>query len=78
MIAPDQITDTALRIADRASAEIIESEFSHDSPWTFYAPLSLLDDSVIDEAVEYLVARGLAERTDSDELVTVYLKSEVA
>ena len=68
------ISDVALRIADRASLELIESEFHHDSPWTFYAPWTLLDDAVIEEAVAYLCARGLAERTDSDDLVTVYIK----
>lgn len=72
----DSISATALVIADRASQELVESEFYHDSAWTFYAPLSLLDDPVIKEAVEYLCARKIAERADSETLVTLYLDPE--
>lgn len=69
-------TDTAVRIADRASREIIESEFSHDSPCSFCAPWTLLDDPAIEEAVQYLVDRRLAVRVDLDEGVTVIFASE--
>lgn len=74
----DAITATAVRIADRASREIIESEFSHDSPCSFCAPWPLMDDPVIEEAVQYLIDRKLAARVDLDEGVVVIFPPEVA
>lgn len=74
----DAITDTAVRIADRASREIVESEFSHDSPCSYCAPWALMDDPVIEEAVQYLVDRRLAVRVDLDEGVAVIFAQEVA
>lgn len=74
----DTSADIAVRIADRASMDLIQSEFSHDSESSFTGSWQQMDDSVIAEAVQYLVDRKLAVRVDLDEGVVVIFAPEAA
>jgi len=61
----DDLTQTAFRIADKASASLVECNGERIDAWTYYLSPDDFADEAIDEAVTYLVARGLAHILES-------------
>ena len=61
----DDLTQTAFRIADEASASLVTCHGERIDAWTYYLSADDLADEAINEAVTYLVNRGLAHATES-------------
>lgn len=59
------ISHQAFKIADKASASLVECTCERIDAWTYYISPDVLADEAIDEAVTYLVARGLAHILES-------------
>lgn len=73
----DALTQMAFAIADRASAELIESEFQRTDHVTYTISLDVIaSDEVIAEAVDYLCQRGLAHRHCTLDEITLILESD--
>jgi hypothetical protein len=67
----------AFAIADRASLELVESEFYRADHITRTIPLDVFaSDEVIAEAVDYLCQRGLAHRHCTLDEIIVMLETE--
>lgn len=59
------IARQAFKIADEASVSHVECNGERIDAWTYYISPDVLADEAIDEAVTYLVARGLAHIWES-------------
>lgn len=59
------IAHQAFKIADEASTSLVECSGERIDAWTYYLSPDDLADEAIDEAVTYLVARGLAHILES-------------
>ena len=54
------VTQTAFRIADEASISLVQCNAQHIDAWTYSLTGEAMADEAMDEAVTYLVQRGLA------------------
>lgn len=62
----------AYKIADESSKSLIECEFGRDGHVTYSMDENVVAQSpMLEEAVEYLTARGLAQRADADGMVVL-------
>lgn len=61
----DDLTQTAFRIADEASVSLVKCRGERIDTWTYCLSPDDLADEATDEAVTYLVARGLARLWES-------------
>jgi hypothetical protein len=56
----DDLTQTAFRIADEASVSLVQCNAQRIDAWTYTLTGEEMADEAMDEAVTYLVQRGLA------------------
>ena len=56
----DDLTQTAFRIADEASISLVQCNARRIDAWTYALTGEEMADEAMDEAVTYLVQRGLA------------------
>ena len=56
----EDLTQTAFRIADEASVSLVQCNAQRIDAWTYALTGEDMADEVMDEAVTYLVQRGLA------------------
>ena len=56
----DDLTQTAFRIADEASISLVQCNAQRIDAWTYMLTGEEMADEAMDEAVTYLVQRGLA------------------
>ena len=56
----EDLTQTAFRIADEASISLVQCGSQSIDAWTYSLTGDEMADEVMDEAVTYLVQRGLA------------------
>ena len=56
----DDLTQTAFRIADEASVSLVQCNAQRINLWTYALTGEDMADEAMDEAVTYLVQRGLA------------------
>ena len=56
----DDLTQTAFRIADEASVSLVQCNAQRIDAWTYSLTGEDMADPAMDEAVTYLVQRGLA------------------
>ena len=56
----DDLTQTAFRIADEASISLVQCNAQRIDAWTYTLTGEEMADEAMDEAVTYLVRRGLA------------------
>lgn len=56
----DDLTQTAFRIADEASVSLVQCNAQSIDAWTYTLTGEEMADEAMDEAVTYLVQRGLA------------------
>lgn len=56
----DDLTQTAFRIADEASISLVQCNAQRIDAWTYTLTGEEMADEAMDEAVTYLVQRGLA------------------
>jgi hypothetical protein len=61
MTDAEEVIDTALRIADEDIQSLVESTGLKDSPGVYVLDDDALQDDLVAEAIDYLVARGKAQ-----------------
>jgi hypothetical protein len=71
----DDLTQTAFRIADEASVSLLECSGIRLDHVTFEIDPEELDEPMIMEAIDYLVARNLAHRFDAGGRIHVILET---
>lgn len=75
--ASDALAQTAFSIADDASRSLIETEFQRNDHVTYSIEADTVAGSeILEEAISYLVARGLARRYDAGDMVQVILETD--
>jgi len=73
----DDLTQTAFRIADEASISLVQCNCERIDAWTYALPVGDMDDEAIDEAVKFLVQRGLAHVHEAgDDLHVIFETDE--
>ena len=77
MYESDELTRIAFSIADNASRSLIESEFLRADHVTYSIESDTVASSeILEEAISYLVARGLAHRYEVGDMVQVILETD--
>ena len=72
----DDLTQTAFRIADEASESMVKCGALRIDAWTYSLTGELMADPEMDEAVTYLVQRGLADLSEVGDGWCVILETE--
>ena len=72
----DDLTQTAFRIADEASVSLVQSNAQSIDAWTYTLTGEEMADEAMDEAVMYLVQRGLAYLIEVGDGWSVILETE--
>lgn len=72
----DDLTQTAFRIADEASISLVQCNAQRIDAWTYTLTGEEMADEAMDEAVMYLVQRGLAYLIEVGDGWSVILETE--
>ena len=72
----DDLTQTAFRIADEASISLVQCNAQRIDTWTYTLTGEEMADEAMDEAVTYLVQRGLAYLSEAGDGWCVILETE--
>ena len=72
----DDLTQTAFRIADEASISLVQCNALHIDAWTYALTADDMQDEAMDEAVTYLVQRGLAHLHEAGDDWRVILETD--
>ena len=72
----DDLTQTAFRIADEASISLVQCNAQRIDAWTYTLTGEEMADEAMDEAVTYLVQRGLAYLSEVGDGWRVILEAE--
>ena len=72
----DDLSKTAFRIADEASISLVQCNALHIDAWTYALTADDMQDEAIDEAVTYLVQRGLAHINEAGDGWHVILEAD--
>ena len=72
----DDLTQTAFRIADEASMSLVQCNAQRIDAWTYALTGEEMADEAMDEAVTYLVQRGLAYLSEAGDGWRVILETE--
>ena len=72
----DDLTQTAFRIADEASVSLVQCNAQRIDAWTYTLTGEEMADEAMDEAVTYLVQRGLAYLSEAGDDWSVILETE--
>ena len=76
MMNATDVTQTAFRIADEASISLVQCNAQHIDAWTYSLTGEAMADEAMDEAVTYLVQRGLADLSEVGDGWCVILETE--
>ena len=71
----DDLTQTAFRIADEASISLVQCNAQRIDAWTYTLTGKEMADEAMDEAVTYLVQRGLAYLSEAGDGWRVILET---
>ena len=72
----EDLTQTAFRIADEASISLVQCNAQRIDAWTYTLTGEEMVDEAMDEAVTYLVQRGLAYLSEAGDGWSVILETE--
>ena len=72
----DDLTQTAFRIADEASVSLVQCNAQSIDAWTYTLTGEEMADEAMDEAVTYLVQRGLAYLSEVGDGWSVILETD--
>ncbi len=72
----EDLTQTAFRIADEASISLVQCNAQCIYAWTYLLTGDEMADEAMDEAVTYLVQRGLAHLHEADDGWCVILETD--
>lgn len=72
----DDLTQTAFRIADEASASLVQCNGQRIDAWTYSLTGEDMADEAMHEAVTYLVRRGLAHLHEAGDDWRVILETD--
>ena len=72
----DDLTQAAFRIADDASISLVQCNAQRIDAWTYSLTGEEMADEAMDEAVTYLVQRGLAYLSEAGDGWRVILEME--
>ena len=72
----DDLTQTAFRIADEASVSLVQCNAQSIDAWTYTLTGEEMADEAMDEAVTYLVQRGLAYLIEGGDGWNVILETD--
>ena len=72
----DDLTQTAFRIADEASISLVQCSAQSVDAWTYSLTGDEMADEAMDEAVTYLVQRGLAHLHEAGDGWRVILETD--
>ena len=72
----EDLTQTAFRIADEASVSLVQCTAQRIDAWTYTLTGEEMADEAMDEAVTYLVQRGLAYLSEAGDGWLVVLETE--
>ena len=72
----DDLTQTAFRIADEASISLVQCNARRIAAWTYALTGEEMADEAMDEAVTYLVQRGLAYLSEAGDGWLVILETD--
>ena len=72
----DDLMQTAFRIADEASISLVQCNAQRIDAWTYTLTGEEMADEAMDEAVTYLVQRGLAHINESGDGWHVILETD--
>ena len=72
----DDLTQTAFRIADEASVSLVQCNAQRIDAWTYALTGEEMADEAMDEAVTYLVQRGLAYLSEAGDGWLVILETD--
>ena len=72
----DDLTQTAFRIADEASVSLVQCNTQSIDAWTYTLTGEEMADEAMDEAVTYLVQRGLAHLIEVGDGWNVILETD--
>lgn len=72
----EDLTQTAFRIADEASISLVQCNAQSIDAWTYSLTGDEMADEAMDEAVTYLVQRGLARLHEADDGWLVILEED--
>ena len=72
----DDLTQTAFRIADEASVALVQCNAQRIDAWTYTLTGEEMADEAMDEAVTYLVQRGLAYLREAGDGWRVILETD--
>ena len=72
----DDLAQNAFRIADEASISLVQCSAQRIDSWTYELTGEEMADEVMDEAVTYLVQRGLAHLHEAGDGWRVILEAD--
>ena len=72
----EDLTQTAFRIADEASISLVQCNAQRIDAWTYELTGEEMADEAMDEAVTYLVQRGLAYLSEAGDGWSVILETD--
>ena len=72
----DDLTQTVFRIADEGCRSLVKCNALHIDAWTYALTADDMQDEAIDEAVTYLVQRGLAHINEAGDGWHVILEAD--
>ena len=72
----EYLTQTAFRIADEASISLVQCNAQRIDAWTYALTGEEMADEAMDEAVTYLVQRGLAYLSEVGDGWRVIMETE--
>ena len=72
----DDLTQTAFRIADDAAGSLVQCNAQRIDAWTYSLTGDEMADEAMDEAVTYLVQRGLAHLHEAGDGWCVILETD--
>ena len=72
----EDLTQTAFRIADEASISLVQCNAQSIDAWAYSLTGDEMADEAMDEAVTYLVQRGLAHLHEAGDGWSVILESD--
>ena len=72
----DDLAQTAFRIADEASISLVQCNAQRIDTWTYTLTGEEMADEAMDEAVTYLVQRGLAHLHEAGDGWRVILEAD--
>ena len=72
----EDLTQTAFRIADEASISLVQCNAQRIDAWTYTLTGEEMADEAMDEAVTYLVQRGLAYLSEAGDGWHVTLETD--